>query len=181
MKDLYIETERLIIRAYQENDLQEAFELMQEEELFTYLPMEVMSFQDYKELFTWLVQNYEVSPKNEWYKYSFTIIRKGDGKQVGWCGVGSLDYNHADKEIFYLVGKPFWGNGYASEAVEALINYCFAKLDLIELVAVVKPENRPSILVLEKLGFNYHSEVLGLPEEFDFYNGEKYYTLRNDK
>jgi len=67
--------------------------------------------------------------------------------------------------------------GYANEAVKALVEYCFNELALTELVAVVKPDNRPSRNVLEKLGFEYVNQVSGLPEEFDFYNGELYYTL----
>lgn len=177
MKQLRIETDRLVIRAYQENDLLEAFELMQEKELYTFLPMDVMSLNDYKNLFSWLMKCYDISPKNDWFKYSFVITKKDDGRQIGWCGVGSLDFNHADKEVFYLIGKPFWGNGYASEAVQSLIEFCFNKLDLSELVAVVKPENNRSVSVIEKLGFEYQYDISGLPEEYDFYNGEFYYRL----
>ncbi|GIO91003.1 hypothetical protein J31TS3_22300 [Paenibacillus lactis] len=74
----------------------------------------------------------------------------------------------APRRFFYLIGKPFWGMGYASEAVKALVEYCFNELALAELVAVVKPGNQPSRKVLDKLGFEYVHQVSGLPEEFDF-------------
>ena len=180
MKHIQIETDRLIIRAYQETDLREAFELMQEKDLFDYLPMEVMSFDEYKELFAWLIRCYEISPANEWFKYSFNIIRKEDDRHIGWCGVGSLDFDHSDKEVFYLIGKPYWGNGFATEAVSGLIKYCFDEMKLTRLSAVVKPNNIPSKVVLEKLGFTFQSVVSGLSEEHEFYNGELYYMLKKE-
>ncbi len=61
IKDLCIQTNRLVIRPYIESDLSEAFELMQDEDLFHFLPMEVMSLQEYKNLFSWLLNCYETS------------------------------------------------------------------------------------------------------------------------
>jgi len=177
---LHIETDRLIVRAYEKSDLQEAYELMQERDLFTYLPMEIMTYADYQELFAWLIQCYDMSCNNAWFKYSFLIARKEDGVHLGWCGIGSLDYNHSDIEVFFLIGKPYWGRGYASEAVQALIRYSFDNMKLPRLVAVVKPENMASKRVIEKLGFRCEGTVEGLPEEFNFYNGELYYALDNN-
>jgi [ribosomal protein S5]-alanine N-acetyltransferase len=48
IKNLKIESNRLIIRPYMEADLVECFQLMQNKELFNYLDMEVMSFEEYK-------------------------------------------------------------------------------------------------------------------------------------
>lgn len=175
---MMIETERLIIRPYIKSDLQEAFELMQEKDLFHYLPMDVMDFDDYKELFAWLIKCYETTPDQDWFKYSFVIIRKEDMLQIGWCGVGSLDYSSHERELFYLIGKPYWGNGYATEAVEGLIQYSFDELKLSMICAVIKPENKSSRRVLEKLGFRYERIISDLPEEYDFYNGELYYILK---
>jgi len=177
IKELNIQTKRLIIRPYKESDLQESFELMQEEELFRFLPMEVMPFEEYKNLFSWLINCYETSHKEDWFKYSFVITDRETGKLVGWCGVGCLDFDYQYKEVFYLIGKSHWGKGYATEAVHGLINYCFSNLGLDTLTALVKLENRASKNVLEKLGFKYNFTVSDLPEEFDFYNGELFYSI----
>jgi len=181
IKELYIQTHRLIIRSYKESDLLEAFELMQDEELFQFLPMEVMPFEEYKQLFSWLINCYETSHREECFKYSFVITDKETGNHIGWCGVGCLDFNHHDKEVFYLIGKSHWGKGYATEAVQGLINYCFNNLELSKLIAVVKPNNIASKNVLEKLGFNYEYIVSDLPEEFGFYNGELFYSISKGK
>ncbi|MFR9710224.1 GNAT family N-acetyltransferase [Paenibacillus sp. MB22_1] len=180
IKETNIQTNRLIIRPYKESDLLEAFQLMQEKDLFQYLPMEVMSLEDYKGLFSWLINCYETSYKEDWFKYSFVITDRETGNHIGWCGVGCLDFNHDYKEVFYLIGKSHWGRGYATEAVQGLINYCFNNLGLSKLTAVVKPENKASKNVLEKLGFCYEFTVSDLPEEFDFYNGELLYSISKE-
>jgi ribosomal-protein-alanine N-acetyltransferase len=181
LKEMSIQTNRLIIRPYMESDLLEAFHLMQEKELFEFLPMDVMSLDEYTDLFNWLIGCYETSYKDTWFKYSFVITDKSTGHHIGWCGIGSLDFDHDRKEIFYLIGKPFWGNGYGTEAIQGLMKYCFNDLGLKKLSAVVKPDNIASKKVLEKSGFKYEYTVSNLTEEYDFYNGELFYSISNEK
>lgn len=182
IKEMRIETRRLIIRPYIESDLLESFELMQNKEQLKYMPMEVMSFEEYKGLFKWLINSYEYDYDGD-FKYSFAIFLKETGRFIGWCGVGDNDCNsyYPDKEIYYLIGQDYWGNGYATEAMTALINYCFNTMKLKRLVAFAKSENIASNRVIQKLGFKFQHLVSGLPEEFDFYNGETYYLLRKEE
>ena len=77
------------------------------------------------------------------------------------------------KEVFYLIGKSHWGKGYATEAAQGLIQYCFSYLGLSKLTAVAKPDHIASIHVLEKLGLSYEFIVSDIPEEFDFYNRDQ--------
>ena len=51
VKEMRIETDRLIIRPYKEDDLMECFQLMQDKNLFHYLDMNVMTLEEYKGLF----------------------------------------------------------------------------------------------------------------------------------
>lgn len=81
-----LESERLIIRPYTEEDLMESFELMQHPELFTYLHMDVPSLDEYRGLFQWLIGSYE-TPFHEPFKYSFAVRSRATGAFIGWCGV----------------------------------------------------------------------------------------------
>lgn len=56
-------------------------------------------------------------------------------------------------EIGYWLGEPYWGQGYATEAVEAALTHAFDGLGAKRLVAGVATENPASAKVLEKLGF----------------------------
>ena len=91
-----------------------------------------------EEAVDWLINNYSLDSN---FKYSFPIILKENRQYIGWCGVGYLDYDKSKTELYYTLKNEYWNNGYASEAVKALINYIVNELKIKELVAVVKPEN----------------------------------------
>jgi len=175
-KKMRIETERLIIRPYKREDLNECFRLMQDDELFDYLDMEVMTFEEYQGLFSWLIDSYK-KDFNDDFKYSFNITLKETGAHVGWCGIGVLDYDNQYKEIYYLIGKEYWGNGYAKEASTALLEFGFNVIGLSEIVALCKQENKASKNVIENMGLSFKYIVEGLPQEHDYYNGELYFSL----
>lgn len=105
-----LETERLIIRPYKESDLMDSYELMQDGELLTYMHMDVLSFEQYEELFRWLLDSYG-DGFEEPFKYSFPILAKESGEMVGWCGIGELDFSRPDKELYYLIRRSDWGWG----------------------------------------------------------------------
>ncbi len=180
VKEMKIETERLLIKPYEEGNLEDCFKLMQDKELFKYLDMDIMSHEDYKELFRWLIDCYEIN-FDEDFKYSFNITLKESGTHIGWCGIGGVEFDHNQKEIFYLIGKKYWRKGYAKEASEALLDYGFNVMGLKEIVGLCKPENIASKKVLENIGLKFRYTIKGLPEEFDFYNGEPFYSLTKEE
>ena len=55
--------------------------------------------------------------------------------------------------------EEYWGNGYATEASKAIINHAFSDLNVNEIYASYKYENKQSGRVLEKLGFKYLTEL----------------------
>lgn len=173
---LHLTTDRLVIRPYTEGDLLEAHRLMQDEELFTYLHMDVMTLDEYKGLFQWLIWSYD-TPFDQAFKYSFAITQRETGKMLGWCGVGALDFVPSEKEIYYLIGREYWGKGYASEAVTALIDYSFKIIQIPRIVAKVNPANVPSKRILERNGFKFEHVLTGLTGEFSDCNGELFYSL----
>jgi [ribosomal protein S5]-alanine N-acetyltransferase len=64
-----------------------------------------------------------------------------------------------DIELAYRLMRPAWGQGIASEAGAALVEYAFGTLGLPRLVAVTYPDNRASQRVLDKLGFMRHGDL----------------------
>jgi len=180
VKEMRIETDRLIIRPFIENDFEECFQLMQEKELYKYLDWNVMSFEDFKGVFKWWIDLYETNYDDD-FKYNFAIFLKENNKFIGWGGFGVIDCFYPDKEIYYLIGKEYWGKGYATEAMSALIHYYFNTIGLDKLIALAKPENISSNKVIQKLGFKLERIVSGMPKEFNFYNGEPFYSFTTEE
>jgi len=80
------------------------------------------------------------------------VIARDDGRLVGGGGIGLRPRGH---ELGYWIGVPYWGNGYATEAARAFVDYAFRELDHTELLAGARVTNPASRRVLEKCGFQW--------------------------
>lgn len=180
IKDMRLETERLIIRPYIEDDLIESFQLMQDEELFKYKEMKVMTLDEYKGLFKWLLEGYDVGFDGD-FGYSFNIILKETGRQVGWIGLGTLVTDNTKTEIFYLTGIKYQNKGYATEASKAMLEYGFNTMGLNEIIGVCMKENIASKRVMEKMGLKFRYIQEGLTGEYERCNGDPFYSLTKDE
>jgi RimJ/RimL family protein N-acetyltransferase len=74
-----------------------------------------------------------------------------EGELIGCCGTAVEDDTTA--EIGYWIGRPWWGRGFATEAVEALVRHEFEIIRRRKLVAARFADNPASGRVLEKNGF----------------------------
>jgi 8-oxo-dGTP diphosphatase len=81
---------------------------------------------------------------------TFAIERREDREPVGLIGIELRAPGEA--ETGFWIGRPFWGRGYASEALKAIVEHAFLKLGLSSLIALAVPENRASIRAQEKAG-----------------------------
>ena len=79
----------------------------------------------------------------------FLLLRKHDQRPLGAGGFGGAD---GLAELGYAVGRAYWGMGYATEAVTAMVHYA-RPLGLRQLEAFSFVDNPASARVLEKAGF----------------------------
>jgi RimJ/RimL family protein N-acetyltransferase len=81
------------------------------------------------------------------------VVTLRNGGLIGACGLMTpVDDN---TEIGYWLGVKHWGQGYATEAVRAMIDHAFADLDCEALQAAARVTNPASRRVLEKCGFQW--------------------------
>ena len=80
------------------------------------------------------------------------LITSRDGAVMGACGLTGQDET---PELGYWLGAAYWGKGYATEAVHALIDYAFVDLGHAALQAGARVTNPVSRHVLEKCGFQW--------------------------
>lgn len=81
------------------------------------------------------------------------IVNRSSGVAIGDSGLLVLqDYRWID--LGFRLAQPYWGNGFATEVASAWVHAAFDELRITRLGAFAHPENRASIRVLEKLGFN---------------------------
>lgn len=98
----------------------------------------------------------------------WAVIRKSDQAFLGWCGIKyspSID----EYDIGYRFMKRYWGNGYATEAASACIDWAFGHLQIDTIVGRSIRENKASSNVLKKLGLTYLKTIKSNKEVLDIY------------
>ena len=84
----------------------------------------------------------------------FAIVLKDDDELVGSISL-SIDRPNESAELGYWIGKPFWNNGFASEAARAILAYGFGELNLNRIHAHHFKRNPASGRVLQKAGMKH--------------------------
>jgi RimJ/RimL family protein N-acetyltransferase len=120
----------------------------------------------------WIAAEREVAAQGQ--RYTFAIVRSADGQLVG-CVLLMLAPKHSRAALGYWIGRPYWGQGYATEAAARVMAYAFEDLGLNRVAAQAMRRNRASTRVLEKVGMA-HEGVLrqgiyhwGAFEDVDMY------------
>ncbi len=92
----------------------------------------------------------------------WTVALRDTGEAIGDCGFVRWREGEADArpELAYGFVRTAWGQGYATEAASAALEWAWAMLPFDEIVALTHPGNAASQRVLAKLGFEVAGEVV---------------------
>lgn len=112
--------------------------------------------------------------------YPFAISKEDQLIGIAGYYIQGDIYKHS-AEIGYWIGEPFWGNGYATEAVDAAVDHAFNTNDIKRLYASVFEFNKASGRVLEKLGFKFEGKGIKSVFKNAKYLDELRYSMLNPK
>ncbi len=104
----------------------------------------------------WIMAEHEAAAHG--LRATFAVVRRVDSQLVG-CMVLGLASEHRRPVLGYWIGRPYWGQGYATEAGARMVTYAFEEQDLHRVMAHVIRHNRASTRVLEKLGMVYEGTL----------------------
>lgn len=149
----HVETDRLILREWREEDAPGLLKLNSNPEVIKYLHMEPMkNMEEALEDVKWVTDQYLKNKIGRW-----IMLEKATGKFMGWTGLKIEDMEMNGHHDFYDVGyrmlPEFWGKGYATESAIASVKYGFEELKLEKINAAAHSENIGSRRVLQKAGF----------------------------
>ena len=179
-KTIKIETDRLVMRPFTLEDKDAIFEVMKDKDMYLYSPDEPWeSSENAEEFINLAIRLY--NDDHHTFKHFFAVTVKESGTIIGICGIGGIAYDRTKNEVFYHIGKNYWGNGYATEAAKAMLDYAFGNLELKKIIAAVHPDNIASNRVIKKIGLKRAGVISGLPGEHAFFNGEYLYSLYKDE
>lgn len=89
---------------------------------------------------------------------TYAVTRTDDGALVGAVGL-IMDGENDSAELGYWIGRDHWGNGFATEAARAVVEWAFRSLELHRIHASHFPRNPASGRVLEKLGMRHEGRL----------------------
>lgn len=152
-----LETKRLKLLEITDENLDDIFAIFSNREAMKYYGMTPFTNKDQaKKLIDSFASNFNNKRSLRW-----GIILKESGNLVGTVGLNNLLISSKRTEIGYDLLPTHWKKGIVSEAVQAVIEYCFQELELFRIGAVTFPENEASFKLLLKLGFQKEGLLRG--------------------
>ena len=145
-----LETERLLLRRVARSDLEDWLAVWQSPGALDYLvdfdraPTSEVA----REIIDWAARIFRDKSGIRW-----AITQKPADRMIGSCGFHLYDWRHRRAEIGYELHSDYWRQGIMSEAVQAVLQFCFGRLCLHRVEADVIEGNAASAALLRKAGF----------------------------
>lgn len=147
----FIETERLLIRKWQlPRDLEDASAIYGDAETMRFIPCGTLNAEQTRAYIERKIAQDERDGFGIW-----PVVHKADHRVIGECGVTHIEGTRPEIEIAWIFNKAYHGQGYATEAARAVMQFAFAELHIARLYALIDRFNAPSIAVANRLSMRY--------------------------
>jgi ribosomal-protein-alanine N-acetyltransferase len=160
--DAVLRTERLWLRRYRDEDVEDLLAVIGDAETMRHYPRPYTR----EEAAGWILRQQERYEREGFGLYA--MVLRETGEFVGDCGQVTQRVEGTDEvELGWHVDRRWWNRGLATEAGRACRDDAFGRLGLDHVVSLIRPANQPSRRVAEKLGMSVDRQAIwsGLPHE----------------
>jgi RimJ/RimL family protein N-acetyltransferase len=153
-----LETERLLLRLFREDDFESYAQIHSDEEVMRYLGGKTFNRLEAWRHMAFIVGHWHLLGYGHW-----AVEEKATGRMIGRLGflnpVGWPGF-----EIGWTLARDCWGKGYATEGARRALRYAFTEMGREHVISLIHPDNRASIRVAERLGerLEGETEILGI-------------------
>lgn len=150
LSDTILETQRLILRQWQDSDLHSMAKINQDPKVMEHFPAP----KTFEETRNFIAGNKALNEQVGYFLYAVEL--KNNHDLIGFVGLQPVgeDMPCAPAvEIGWRIGSKYWGQGYATEAAQAVVEHAFNNLGLNELVTFTATTNTRSEKLMQHLGF----------------------------
>jgi RimJ/RimL family protein N-acetyltransferase len=172
-----LSTDRLILRRMREDDLHGLLQYRNDPLITKYDGMDSVTEDEARDFIT-AVSSGPLAVPGEWCQIAIELRGEGIIGDIGFCVNGERPYM---AEIGYRLNRRFWGKGYASEAVGAVLDWAFGPLGLHRVIAQIDTRNDGSIGLVERLGFRREGTFLAAYQEPDGWSDEYLYAMLDEE
>ena len=158
MIKVQLETERLLLRTWREEDIDAYARICADPEVMRYLGGKTFTRLEAWRHMAFLIGHFHLRGYGHW-----AVEEKASGNLIGRLGFLNPD-GWPGFEIGWTLGREHWGKGYAVEGARKALEYAFTELDQAHVISLIHPENQASIKVAERLGEKLEgkTELLGI-------------------
>ncbi len=143
-----IETERLLLRMFRPDDLDELARLFSDPDVLRYVgDGKPVNREETDKALKSIIKHWTTHGFGRW-----AVVDKKTHEFVGFGGLRSL---FGTPEVVYHLAKAHWGKGLATELARASLRFGFEEHQFERIVAIAKPDNAASIHIMEKIGMLY--------------------------
>ncbi len=150
---MILETPRLILRPFQDDDIGRLAELMANRQFMRF------SLGPYSREQTRTVLQKFLSWNKAGLPSQFAVVLRENNDVIGYCGFMHHPEVPDEVEIGYRLHPAYWNRGLITEAARAVRDFAFAGLKLPRVISLIHPENIPSRRVAEKIGLIPEKEI----------------------
>jgi ribosomal-protein-alanine N-acetyltransferase len=145
----FLMTPRLTLRPLEKRDVDAVFAMMRDDETMRF--WDWPAFKD-RDVVADILDAQLADVTAGIAMYWVAVLTPG-GEAIGSCDLSDIDNHHKRAEVGFLFSRAYWGNGYAREAMEAIVGFATEDLKIERLWARFHTGNAASQRLLQRLGF----------------------------
>ena len=149
-------TERLILREFVANDRADVLAYQSDPLYLRFYHWTGRTVEEVQQFVQMFLDQQQEQPRT---KFQLAVILRGENQLIGNCGVRMEAADASEADIGFELAPERWGNGYATEAAQAIVMFGFAELHLHRIWAQCIADNGGSARVLEKLGMRQEGRL----------------------
>lgn len=155
--NIIITTPRLIFSEYTESDFEGVHAYAQDPETVRFMTWGPNKPEVTRDFIQMAISQQAVEPR---VNYHFVVRLRESDQIIGGCGIHIRQPAHRGAEIGYCFNRQFWGQGYATETLNALLQFGFEELKLHRIIATCDPRNIGSERVMQKNGLRKEAHFI---------------------
>jgi RimJ/RimL family protein N-acetyltransferase len=161
---MILQTDRLLLRELSESDFGDLLAMFSDPEVMHYYPA-TKSADETRAWLDWNLDSYAAHGHGLW----AAVLRKS-GDFVGQVGLVRQEVDGSEEiELGYLLLRRHWGQGLATEAGRACLDFARDRLGCRRVVSLIDPRNEPSHRVAQRLGMQREREIVKWDKPIEVY------------